>query len=84
MHGHRGPNGSRGSARNLANIGVRSVIGHSHSPNIFRGVHQVGTSSRLNLEYASGPSSWLHCHCVIHSNGKRQLVPIIDGDWRAR
>jgi len=84
MHGHRGPNGSRGSARNLANIGVKSVIGHSHSPNIFRGVHQVGTSSRLNLEYASGPSSWLHCHCVILSNGKRQLHMIIDGDWRAR
>jgi hypothetical protein len=84
MHGHRGPNGARGSARNLANIGVKSVIGHSHSPNIYRGVHQVGTSSRLNLEYASGPSSWLHCHCVIHSNGKRQLVPIIGGDWRAR
>jgi len=84
MHGHRGPNGARGSARNLANIGVKSVIGHSHSPNIFRGVHQVGTSTRLNLEYASGPSSWLHCHCVIHSNGKRQLLPIIGGDWRAR
>jgi len=82
MHGHRGPNGARGSARNLANIGMKSVIGHSHSPNIFRGVHQVGTSSRLNLEYASGPSSWLHCHCVIHPNGKRQLIPIIDGQWR--
>lgn len=84
MHGHRGPNGSRGSARNLANIGVKSVIGHSHSPNIFRGVHQVGTSSCYDLEYASGPSSWLHCHAVIHSNGKRQLLPIIDGEWRAR
>jgi len=84
QHGHRGPNGSRGSARNLANIGVKSVIGHSHSPNIYRGVHQVGTSSFYNLEYAQGPSSWLHCHCVIHSNGKRQLLPIIDGDWRAR
>ena len=84
MHGHRGPNGARGSARNLANIGVKSVIGHSHSPNIFRGVHQIGTSSRLNLEYASGPSSWLHCHAVIHANGKRQLLPIIGGDWRPR
>jgi len=84
MHGHLGPNGSRGSARNLSNIGVKSVIGHTHSPNIFRGVHQVGTSSRYDLEYASGPSSWLHCHGVIHSNGKRQLLPIIDGEWRAR
>jgi hypothetical protein len=84
QHGHRGPNGSRGSARNLANIGVKSVIGHSHSPNIYRGVHQVGTSSFYNLEYAQGPSSWLHCHAVIHANGKRQLLPIIDGDWRAR
>jgi hypothetical protein len=84
QHGHRGPNGARGSRANLSKIGVKTVIGHSHSPGIQGGCWQVGTSSRLDLEYASGPSSWLHCQCIIHANGKRQLLPVIGGDWRAR
>ena len=84
QHGHKGPNGARGSRANLSKIGVKTVIGHSHAPGITGGCWQVGTSSRLDLEYAQGPSSWLHCHCVIHANGKRQLLPIIDGEWRAR
>lgn len=82
MHGDKGPNGSRGSARNLRRIGVKSIIGHSHSPQISEGCYQVGTSSVLNPEYVSGPSSWLQCHCVLHKSGKRQLVFIIDGKWR--
>ena len=82
QHGHRGPNGVRGSLTNLSKIGVKTVIGHRHSPGIMGGCWQVGTSSRYDLEYIQGPSSWLHCHCVIHANGKRQLLPIIEGKWR--
>ncbi len=82
MHGDRGPNGARGSARNLRRIGVKSVIGHSHSPEISEGCYQVGTSSRLKLEYNVGPSGWLNCHCIIHADGKRQLVTIIEGRYR--
>ena len=81
-HGDIGPNGARGSAKNLRRIGVKSVIGHSHSPQISEGCYQVGTSSRLQLEYNKGPSGWLHCHCLIHADGKRQLIVIIDGRWR--
>lgn len=82
MHGHLGPNGARGNIRNLSRIGTRSVVGHSHTPGIYQGVYQVGTSSNLRLEYNAGPSSWLHCHCIIHPNGKRQMIPIIFGHWR--
>lgn len=82
MHGDRGPNGARGSIRNLRRIGVKSVIGHSHSPGIDEGAYQVGTSTRLRLEYNHGPSSWLNAHCIIHEGGKRQLVFIVDGKWR--
>lgn len=82
QHGHKGPNGVRGSLTNLSKIGVKTVIGHCHSPGIMGGCWQVGTSSRYDLEYIQGPSSWLHCHCVIHANGKRQLLPIIEGKWR--
>ncbi|NJK88569.1 MAG: hypothetical protein HC923_03655 [Myxococcales bacterium] len=82
MHGHLGPDGARGSIRNLSRVGLRSVIAHRHSPGIFEGTYQVGTSSRLRLEYTSGPSSWLHTHAGIHRNGRRQMIHVIDGAWR--
>lgn len=82
MHGDTGPNGARGSIKNLRRLGVKSVIGHSHSPGIDEGCYQVGTSTRLRLEYNHGASSWLNTHCVLLANGKRQLINIIDGRWR--
>lgn len=82
MHGDRGPNGARGSIRNLRRIGLQSVIGHSHTPGIDEGCVQVGTSTRLRLEYNGGPSSWLNAHCILHADGKRQLIIIIDGEWK--
>ncbi len=81
-HGDAGPNGARGSRNAFGRIGVKTVIGHSHSPGIRDGVYQVGTSSMYDLEYASGPSSWLHTHCVIYPNGKRALINIIGQKWR--
>lgn len=82
MHGHYGPNGSRGSARNMKRIGVKSIIGHSHTPAIEEGCYQVGTSTKLTRGYTHGPSSWLNTHCLIYPNGKRTLINIIDGKWR--
>lgn len=82
MHGHQGPNGARGSIRNIRRVGVKSIIGHSHSPGIDEGCMQIGTSSRLRLEYNGGPSSWLHAHAIVHADGKRQLVIMVDGRYR--
>ena len=82
LHGDNGPNGARGSILNLRRIGVRSIIGHTHSPGIDEGCYQVGTSTRLSLEYNEGPSGWLNTHCVLHADGKRQLINIINGEWR--
>jgi len=82
MHGHAGPNGSRGSIKNLRRVGLRSIIGHSHTPGIDEGCTQVGTSTPLRLEYNAGPSSWLNAHCILHHDGKRQLIFIINGRWR--
>ncbi len=82
MHGHQGPNGARGSIRNLSRLGAKTVIGHSHSPGIHEGCYQTGTSTPLRLEYNSGPSSWLNSHVVVYANGKRSLITIIDGEWR--
>ena len=83
MHGDRSSNGSRGSIVSFSNLADKVVVGHSHTPGIVSGAYQVGTSSRLKLDYTSGPSSWLPTHCLIYKNGKRQLINIINGKWRA-
>jgi len=82
MHGDRGPNGARGSIKNLRRIGVKSNIGHSHSPGIEEGCYQAGTSTYLRLEYNKGVSSWLNTHIATYLNGKRTLINIINGEWR--
>lgn len=82
MHGHRGPNGARGSLKNLSRLGSRVISGHSHTPGIADGHYQCGTSTPLRLEYTHGPSSWLNTHCVVYASGKRALLTVVDGAWR--
>lgn len=82
MHGHRGSNGARGSLRNLARIGVKSIIGHGHGPGIFEGCTQVGTLTRLMAEYTFGPGGWLNTNALINALGKRTLLNSFEGDWR--
>lgn len=83
MHGHWGPNGARGSVKNLSRLGTRTITGHGHSPAIEEGHWRVGTSTPLRLEYTHGPGSWLNTHCVVYASGKRALITILDGRWRA-
>lgn len=82
FHGDKGPNGGRGSIKSFTKIGPKTIIGHSHSPGIQEGVYQVGLSARMDLEYVSGPSSWMQTHCLIYPDGKRTLINIIDGKWK--
>jgi len=84
MHGHIGPNGSRGSRMNLRRIGVKSVIGHSHCPGIEEGCYQTGTSTFLRLEYNHGASGWLNADVLLNADGKRQVIIYIDGRYRAK
>jgi hypothetical protein len=82
FHGDRGANGARGSLTGWAKIGTKVIVGHTHSPGIEKGAYMVGTSSLLSLQYTHGPSSWMNTHCLILPDGKRQLIHIIDGEWR--
>lgn len=82
FHGDAGPNGSRGTINSMAKIGPKCIIGHSHTPGIHEGVYQVGLSAKKNLEYARGPSSWLHTHCIVYPDGSRTLIHVINGKWR--
>ena len=83
MHGDRGANGARGSARQFAKMGRRSNVGHSHSASIVDGCYQAGTNSKLQLDYNHGPSSWSHSDIVTYPNGKRAIITIFNGKWRA-
>ncbi len=84
MHGHQGPNGSRGSIKNLSRLGSKVISGHGHTPGIEEGHFRTGTSTPLRLEYTNGPSSWLNSHVVVYASGKRSIITIIDGSWRLR
>ena len=82
LHGDKGANGARGNIRTFARIGVKTIVGHSHTPGISDGCYQTGTSTYLNRDYTSGLSSWLQTHCIIYANGKRSLINIISGEYR--
>lgn len=81
MHGDEGPNGFRGSVKNLSRIGTKVVSGHGHTPAEEEGHLRVGTMTYLRLEYNSGPGSWLNAHGAIDALGKPHLFAIVDGKF---
>lgn len=82
-HGHRGPNGRRGTKNAFKFVTEKSVIGHLHSPSIESGTYVVGTSTKMDLGYNQGPSSWAHTHAIIYPHGGRTLVTLSDGKFWA-
>jgi hypothetical protein len=82
-HFDKGPNGARGSIKNMRRLGVKTIGAHSHSPGEDEGATQVGTSTRLSAEYTGGPLSWLNAHCLLNADGKRQMIVVVDGKWRS-
>lgn len=83
MHGDLGANGSRGSSSSLAKIGRRSNTGHTHVAGIWDGAYVAGTSTEFRMGYNHGPSSWTHSHIVTYENGKRAVITMFEGKWRA-
>lgn len=72
LHGHLGPNGSRGSPKNLSAIG-KACTAHTHSAGIIEGVYTTGVYGKLDMGYNKGPSSWSHSFVVQYHNGKRAV-----------
>lgn len=83
MHGHLGPNGARGTPRNLSKITSKANTGHTHSASIIDGCYTAGVSGKLEQGYNVGPSSWTNSHVVTYQNGKRAIITIRNGKWRA-
>lgn len=83
LHGDRGIGGAKGSGVSFAKLPVKTITGHTHSPKIHLGNWCVGTSSKLNMGYNDGtPSTWMNAHVIIHNNGCRQMLFIINGRWK--
>lgn len=81
-HGFRGANGSKGTVSGFARIGRKMSIGDKHSPEIMDGVYCAGAMN-LRHGYNKGPSSWAVSHIVQYQNGKRALITLQNGKWRA-
>lgn len=83
MHGHTGPNGSRGSPGGYRAMDTKANTGHTHSAGITDGVYTAGVMGKLDMGYNKGPSSWSHSHIVTYPNGKRAIITVKDGKWHA-
>jgi hypothetical protein len=83
IHGDLGPNGARGTPNNLTRIATKMNTGHTHSASILDGVYTAGLSGLMDQGYNKGPSSWSHSHVVTYPNGKRTILTMRDGRWRA-
>lgn len=82
LHGDRGPNGSRGSTRGLTKLGRAVIKGHDHTAAIRDLVYSVGACS-LDFSYMAGPTAHSVSHCVVFENGRRQIITMWNGRWRA-
>ncbi len=83
MHGHLGPNGAQGSAAAFAKMGRKANVGHTHSCGIYDGIYTAGTTSIMDLGYNRGPSSWSHSEIVTYQTGKRAIITLYNGKYKA-
>lgn len=79
LHGHRGANGSRGSAAGLSKVASKINMGHVHSPAIIDGVYAAGITCSMDMGYNVGPSSWAHSNIITYTSGKRTIITM-NGD----
>lgn len=80
LHGHKGPNGSRGSPKGLGRVG-KANTGHTHTCGIYEGVYTAGVLGKMDMGYNVGPSSWSHSSIVTYANGKRAILTHSKGKW---
>lgn len=74
IHGHKGPNGSKGNINSFSKLSTKTIIGHSHSPAIRWGCYQVGISCGMQHGYNDGLTSWAYAGVTLNKHGKRQLI----------
>lgn len=82
LHGDLGAGGSRGSTKGLTRLGRAVTKGHDHKATIMDNVYSVGVCS-LDFSYTKGPSAHSISHVVTFENGRRQIITMWEGRWRA-
>lgn len=82
LHGDLGPNGSRGSTRNLRKLGRAVTKMHDHQAAIRDKVWSGGACS-LNFPYMKGPTAHSISHVPHFDNGARQILTFWQGKFRA-
>lgn len=74
LHGHKGPNGSKGNINSFSKLAIKTIIGHDHSPAIRWGCYRVGISCKMDHDYNKGLSGWAYAGVTLNKHGKRQLI----------
>jgi hypothetical protein len=82
LHGDRGTNGARGSTRALTKLGRAVNKGHDHVAAINGPVFSAGACS-LDFPYMKGPNSHSVSSIVTYVNGRRAILTLWDGGYRA-
>lgn len=78
-HGDCTVNGARASIRAIEFSNGKSIVGHIHTPQVFRNIYCVGTSTPLRLPYTKGFTGWMNTHCFLYDNSRPQMVNIVNG-----
>lgn len=84
VHGHLGPNGSRGSKIGHEMAYGDCMVAHSHTPSIYHNTFTVGHMSTDRHGYNNGPSSWIRCCGAVYKGGQKQLYMFIDNSFQGK
>lgn len=79
VHGDKGANGAKPSARSFAKSGYKFIYGHTHTNSIDGGSTGHGTNSLLDLDYNQGLTNWIHSDTVIYLDGNTAILNCIKG-----
>lgn len=82
LHGHLGPNGSRGSTASLAKLSIKANKGHDHTATIMDGIYSAGVCG-TDPDLRDGPSSHTKSHIITYPNAKRTIITMQGEAWRA-
>lgn len=72
IHGHERINGARGGIKSYTQTGTRTAYGHTHVVRSLMGHENVGCLCKVDPDYVSGFSSWIHSIGFIYPNDKFQ------------
>ena len=83
QHADVGPNGSKGGGVNqFKKLSTKIIFGHTHSPARALGAINVGTNTKLRLDYTNGFSSWVNSQVIINKETKKaQNILFINGEF---